>query len=63
MIRSLSIYTYQAKGTKVYQARRAEPEKAKFFSFAEREEEVEGEGGTEGAEQLQKIGQKLKFNI
>ena len=59
----ISIVTYQAKCTKVHQARRAELEKAKLVSIAEREEEVEGEGGTEGAEQLQKIGQKLKFNI
>ena len=58
-----SIFTYQAKCTKVHQARRAKLEKAKLVSFAEREEEVEGEGGTEGAEQLQKIGQNLIFSM
>ena len=59
----ISIVTYQAKCTKVHQARRAEIEKTKLVSFAEREKEVEGEGGTEGAEQLQKIGQKLIFSM
>ena len=46
-------YTYRAKCAKVNKTRRAEPYVTKGVSTTDRDEQVEGEGGTEGAEKLQ----------